>query len=109
LVGPDGIFKPLEELDQITVAKVLWAYGNLSPRARAGLGAADLYATAEGHRQADNLRVALARGRTRLREETSRGPSYPRPQPESVLTDQDQAKQAQMQAALHTQQGRGGI
>ncbi|HEX8533833.1 MAG TPA: relaxase/mobilization nuclease domain-containing protein [Allosphingosinicella sp.] len=109
LVGADGVFRPREELDQISVAKVIWAYGDLSPRARAGLGAADLYATAEGHRQADDLRVALARGRTRLREETSRGPSNPRPQPESVLTDQDRAKQAQMQAALHAQQGRGGI
>jgi MobA/MobL family len=109
VVGADGVFKPREELDEITVAKVIWAYGDLSPGARAALGATELYATAEGHRQADALRAALVRGRTKVGLEASPKPTNPRPQPESSLTDQGSAKEAQMDAALHAQQGRGGI
>jgi hypothetical protein len=116
LVGPDGDFKPQQDLDPITAAKLIWAYGDLSPSARARLRPTeqDLYAKAEQRPLADQLRAALVRGRTKHREgsgEARPGPIQPHRQPEGAGATTERAKQsiAQLQAALHAQQGKGGI
>lgn len=90
LVGPDGVFRPVDKwvndadepetlpattqgLDPITAAKALWAFGDLSPVARAGLSEADkdIYSQAVQHPRGGELQAALGRGRANHRQAVS--------------------------------------
>ena len=85
-VGPDGVFHIVdlpagtpntlpaivahqEELDPITVAKLLWAYDDISDTAKAALPKIEkqLYSSATNNAFADELRLALSNGRQNQR------------------------------------------
>ena len=85
-VGPDGVFHVVdlpagapntfpaivahhEELDPITVAKLLWAYDDISDSAKAALPKIEkqLYSSATNNALADELRLALSKGRQNQR------------------------------------------
>jgi hypothetical protein len=88
-LGRDGVFRAIDlpthtpkaipaivasqqDLDPITIAKLLWAYDGISDSAKAALPDDDkqLYSSATKDPLADELRTALAKGRQNQREAT---------------------------------------
>lgn len=117
LIGPDGVCEPvipLNDLDAVTTAKVLWAYRDISSSGLKKMSPADreLHASAAEHPQADVLRAALARRIDQLKSAPYAAVTYGGFQPAKAnsAAGKNEARRItpQQQAALFAQQGMGG-